>query len=109
MYNYRDNAKLMSHGPVHYKIEWICKRTKVRGPDSLVLALIMKKKERLRSGHFFEHLVLVCTTELMILVLLDNLLIFIFRNFINLPVLRYLEFVMYYVYGISGSFLLIVY
>ena len=39
------------------------------GPDSLELALIMKKKERkkerLRNGHFFEHLVLACTIDFM--------------------------------------------
>ena len=39
-------------------------RSKVRGPDSLELALEMrKKKERMRNGHFFEHLVLACTKE----------------------------------------------
>ena len=46
------------------------KKTKVRGPDSLELALEMrkkerKKKERLRNGHFFEHLVLAYTIDLM--------------------------------------------
>ena len=45
-------------------------KTKVRGPDSLELALKMrkkerKKKERLRNGHFFEHLVLAYTIDLM--------------------------------------------
>ena len=45
-------------------------KTKVRGPDSLELALEMrkkerKKKERLRNGHFFEHLVLAYTIDLM--------------------------------------------
>ena len=46
-------------------------RSKVRGPDSLELALEMRKKEerkkreRMRNGHFFEHLVLACTIELM--------------------------------------------
>ena len=45
--NCRDNAKLTCrHGPVRYKIEWIYMRTKANGPDSLELALIMKKKER---------------------------------------------------------------
>ena len=39
-------------------------RTKVGGPDSLELALEMKKKERLRNGPFFEHLVLACTIDL---------------------------------------------
>ena len=42
------------------------------GPDSLELALIMKKKERkkkekLTNGLFFEHLVLACTIVLMVL------------------------------------------
>ena len=40
-------------------------RTKVSGPDSLELALEMRKKERLRNGHFCEHLVLACTMDLM--------------------------------------------
>ena len=45
-------------------------RTKVRGPDSLELALEMRKKERkkeerMRNGLFFEHLVLTCTIVLM--------------------------------------------
>ena len=41
-------------------------RSKVRGPDSLELALEMrKKKERMRNGHFLEHLVLACTIDLM--------------------------------------------
>ena len=40
-------------------------RTKVRGPDSLELALEMRKKERLTNGYFFEHLVLAYTIELM--------------------------------------------
>ena len=46
-------------------------RTKLRGPDSLELALEMrkkerkKKKERLTNGLFFEHLVLTCTIVLM--------------------------------------------
>ena len=45
-------------------------KTKVRGPDSLELALEMRKKERkkeerMRNGHFFEHLVLACTIDLM--------------------------------------------
>ena len=40
-------------------------RTKVSGPDSLELALEMRKKERLRNGHFYEHLVLACTMDLM--------------------------------------------
>ena len=29
-------------------------RTKVRGPESLELALEMRKKERLRNGYFFN-------------------------------------------------------
>ena len=42
-------------------------RNKVRGSDSLELALEMrKKKERMRNGHFFELLVLAaCTIDLM--------------------------------------------
>ena len=41
-------------------------RTKVSGPDSLELALEMRKKERrLRNGQFFEYLVLECTIDLM--------------------------------------------
>ena len=44
-------------------------RTEVSGPDSLELALEMRKKERkkerLRNGHFCEHLVLACTMDLM--------------------------------------------
>ena len=67
----RDNAKLACHCTARYKIEWIYMRTKVRGPESLELALEMRKKERrkkeerMRNGHFLEHLVLVCTIELM--------------------------------------------
>ena len=54
-FNRRDNAKLTSHGPVCYKIEWIYTRTKVSGPDSLELALVMKKKEeRLTNGLFLN-------------------------------------------------------
>ena len=49
-------------------------RTKASGPDSLELALIMKKKERkkerkkkerMRNGLFFKYLVLACTIVLM--------------------------------------------
>ena len=41
-------------------------RTKVRGPDSLELALEMRKKEeRMRNDLFFEYLVLMCTIVLM--------------------------------------------
>ena len=68
-YNCRDNAKQTCHGPARYKIEWIYTRTKASGPDSLELALIMKKKERkkerMTNGHFFEHLVLAYTIDLM--------------------------------------------
>ena len=39
--------------------------TKVSSPDSLELALETRKKERLRNGHFFVHLVLAYTMELM--------------------------------------------
>ena len=56
-YNCRDNAKLMSHGPARYKIEWIYTRTKVSGPDSLELALMMKKKERkIEKWPFFSNI-----------------------------------------------------
>ena len=44
--NCRDNAKLAYHCTARYKIEWIYMKTKVRGPDSLELALEMRKKER---------------------------------------------------------------
>ena len=44
-------------------------RTKVRGLESLEIALEMRKKERkkerMRNGYFFEHLVLAYTIELM--------------------------------------------
>ena len=41
-------------------------RSTVRGPDSLELALdLRKKEERMRNGHFFEHLVLACTIDFM--------------------------------------------
>ena len=50
-------------------MEWIYTRTKASGPDSLELALIMKKKERkkerMTNGLFFKHLVLACTIVLM--------------------------------------------
>ena len=39
----------MCHGPARYKIEWIYTRTKASGPDSLELALILKKKERTKK------------------------------------------------------------
>ena len=43
--------------------------TKVRGLESLEIALEMRKKERkketLTNGYFFEHLVLAYTIELM--------------------------------------------
>ena len=61
----RDNAKLACHCTARYKIEWIYMKTMVRGPDNLELALEMRKKERLRNGHLFEHLVLACTIDLM--------------------------------------------
>ena len=32
-------------------------RTKVSGPESLELALVMKKKERITIGYFFTQLV----------------------------------------------------
>ena len=45
-------------------------RSKVRGPDSLDRVSPgnekeRKKEERMRNGHFFEHLVLACTIDLM--------------------------------------------
>ena len=43
--NCRDNAEAC-HCTARYKIEWIYIKTKVRGPDSLELALEMRKKER---------------------------------------------------------------
>ena len=51
-------------------MEWIYTRNKASGPDSLELALIMKKKERkkkerMTNGLFFKHLVLACTIVLM--------------------------------------------
>ena len=64
LHNCRDNAKLACHCTACYKIEWIYMKTKVSGPDSLELALEMRKKERLRNGHFFEHLVLAYTFDL---------------------------------------------
>ena len=45
----RDNAKLASHCTARYKIEWIYMRTKVRGPESLELALEMREKERIKK------------------------------------------------------------
>ena len=66
------HAKLTCHCTVRYKIEWIYTKTKVRGPESHELALIMnekeRKKERMTNSYFFEHLVLAYTIELM-----DNL------------------------------------
>ena len=62
----RDNTKLASHCTARYKIEWIYIRTKVRGPESLELALEMRKKERKNEKWlFFEHLVMAYTIELM--------------------------------------------
>ena len=64
--NCRDNAKLACHCTARYKIEWSYIKTKVSGPDSLEVALEMRKKEeRLTNGLFFEHLVLTCTIVLM--------------------------------------------
>ena len=63
--NCRDNAKLACHCTARSIIEWIYIRTKVSGPDSLEVALEMRKKEKLTNGLFFEHLVLICTTVLM--------------------------------------------
>ena len=58
--NWQDNT---CHGPACYKMEWIYTQTKMRGQGSLELACEMKKKEKLRNGHFFEHLVLTCTFD----------------------------------------------
>ena len=64
--NCRDNAKLACHCTARYKIEWIYMKSKVRGPESLEVALEMRKKEeRMRNGHFLEYLVLACTIDLM--------------------------------------------
>ena len=58
--NCQDNAKLVCHCTARYKIEWIYMRSKVRGPDSLELALEMRKKkerikeERMRNGQFLN-------------------------------------------------------
>ena len=40
-----DTTKLACHRRARYKMEWIYTRTKVSGPGSLELALVMKKKE----------------------------------------------------------------
>ena len=37
----------------------------MRGQGNVELALETRKKERMRNGHFFEHLVLAYTIELM--------------------------------------------
>ena len=58
LHNCQDNAKLACHCTARYKMEWIYTQTKMGGQGSLELAQKTKKKERLRSGHFFEHLVL---------------------------------------------------
>ena len=47
------------------KKEWIYIRTTVSGHGSLELAQENRKKERMTNGHFFEHLVLAYTIELM--------------------------------------------
>ena len=60
-----DNTKRACHGPACYKMEWIYTQTKMSDQGSVELALIMKKKERLRKWLFFEHLVLAYTMELM--------------------------------------------
>ena len=46
-------------------MEWIYTPTKISDQGSVELALIMKKKERMTNGYFFEHLVLACTIVLM--------------------------------------------
>ena len=45
----RDNAKLACHCTARYKIELIYIKTKVSGPDSLEVALEMRKKERRKN------------------------------------------------------------
>jgi hypothetical protein len=52
--NCQDNEKLACHGPARYKMEWIYTQAKVSGQDGLELALIMKKKERMRNGYFLN-------------------------------------------------------
>ena len=44
--NCRDKAKLACHCTARYKIELIYIKNKVSGPDSLEVALEMRKKER---------------------------------------------------------------
>ena len=63
--NRQANAKLACHCTARYKMKWIYTQTKMRGQGSLELAQETKKKERLRNGHFFEHLVLAYTIVLM--------------------------------------------
>ena len=47
---------------MHYKMDI---KTKMRSQGSLELAQETRKKERMTNGHFFEHLVLACTIDLM--------------------------------------------
>ena len=61
----RDNAKLACHCTARYKTEWIYTQSKMSSGGSLELAQETRKKERMRNGHFFEHLDLACTIELM--------------------------------------------
>ena len=65
-----DNAKRACHRRARSKMEWIYTRTKVSGHGSLELSQENRKKERnkkerMRNGYFFEHLVLAYTIELM--------------------------------------------
>ena len=66
-----DSAKRVCHRRARSKMEWIYTRTKVSGHGSLELSQETerkkerKKKERMRNGYFFEHLVLAYTIELM--------------------------------------------
>ena len=94
--NCRNYAKLACHCTACYKMEWIYMRTKVSGPNSLELALEMRKKERRKKewematflNIWFWHIQLMW-----LMILVDNLLeilIFTLKNFTKLPILRYL-------------------
>ena len=64
-----DNTKRACHRRARSKMEWIYVRTMVSGHGSLELAQENRKKERkkerMTNGHFFEHLDLAYTMELM--------------------------------------------
>ena len=55
--NCRDNTKLAYHGPAHYM------RTKVRGPESLELALEMRKKESYTLSGRKKNLNHLCNSQ----------------------------------------------